>query len=81
VLLELPEPQYDRLKKSGYEGCYELVKRVVRSQKAEHNRKAYLRFETQPGQQAQVDFAEFAVEEPDGPVTKYYLFRGIFKSL
>jgi transposase len=65
---------YDRLKKTGYNGCYELVKRVVRSQKAEYSRKAYIRFETEPGQQAQVDFAEFAVEQPDGSVTKYYLF-------
>lgn len=65
---------YDRLKKTGYTGCYELVKRVVRSQKAEYNRKAYIRFETEPGQQAQVDFAEFAVAQPDGSVTKYYLF-------
>lgn len=65
---------YDRLKRSGYEGCYELVKRVVRSQKAEKSRKAYIRFETEPAQQAQVDFAEFAVEHPNGSVTKYYLF-------
>ena len=65
---------YDRLKKSGYTGCYELVKRVVRSLKAEHNRKAYIRFETEPGHQAQVDFAEFTVEQPDGSVVKYYLF-------
>jgi transposase len=65
---------YDRLKKNGYDGCYELVKRVVRSQKAEKSKKAYIRFETEPGQQAQVDFAEFAVAHPDGSVTKYYLF-------
>src|SRR5579871_5842168 len=65
---------YDRLKRCGYEGGYELVKRVVRSLKDEHHRKAYLRFETEPAQQAQVDFGEFAVEQSDGSVKKYYLF-------
>lgn len=65
---------YDRLKRGDYDGCYELVKRVVRSLKVEQSRKAYVRFETEPALQAQVDFGEFAVEQPDGSVKKYYLF-------
>jgi transposase len=65
---------FDRLKRCEYEGCYELVKRVVRSLKLETSNKAYIRFETEPAQQAQVDFGEFAVEQPDGTVKKYYLF-------
>ena len=65
---------YDRLKRGDYDGCYELVKRVVRSLKAEQGRKAYIRFETEPALQAQVDFGEFAVEQPDGTIKKYYLF-------
>ena len=65
---------YERLKSGEYTGGYELVKRVVRSLKAERSRKAYIRFETQPGQQAQVDFGEFQVEHPDGSVKKYFLF-------
>ena len=65
---------YDRLKRGEYGGCYELVKRVVRSLKAEKTRKAYIRFETEPAQQAQVDFGEFAVEQSDGRVKKYYVF-------
>jgi transposase len=65
---------YDRLKRGEYKGGYEIVKRAVRSQKAERCRRAYLRFETEPAQQAQVDFAEFAVELPDGSVKKYFLF-------
>jgi hypothetical protein len=51
-----------------------LVKRVVRVHKAAAQQKAYIRFETEPGKQAQVDFAEFAVEQPDGTVQKFYLF-------
>jgi transposase len=65
---------FDRLKRCGYDGCYELVKRVVHSHKAEKQCKAYIRFETEPGQQAQVDFGEFVVESADGTLKKYYLF-------
>lgn len=68
---------YDKLKLNGYEGCYELVKRVVRSTKAELTRKAYIRFETDPARQAQMDFGEFMVEMPDGSVKKFYLFAMI----
>lgn len=68
---------YDKLRARGYEGCYELVKRVVRNAKAELTRKAYCRFETEPARQAQVDFGEFMVEMPDGSVKKYYLFAMI----
>ena len=68
---------YDKLKLNGYEGCYELVKRVVRNAKAELTRKAYIRFETDPARQAQVDFGEFMVEMPDGTVKKFYLFAMI----
>jgi len=38
-------------------------------------RKAFLRFETEPGQQAQVDFAELAVVDAAGEtVMKYHMF-------
>ncbi|SMD04872.1 Integrase core domain-containing protein [Desulfocicer vacuolatum DSM 3385] len=36
-----------------------------------------MRFETEPGHQAQVDFGEFQVEFPDGSVKKLYLFSMI----
>ncbi len=68
---------YDKLKRVGYEGCYELVKRVVRTRKDDLCRKAYIRFETEPARQAQVDFGEFMVTMPDGSVKKYYLFAMI----
>jgi transposase len=68
---------YDKLKLNGYEGCYELVKRVVRNTKAELTRRAYIRFETEPARQAQVDFGEFMVEMSDGTVKKCYLFAMI----
>ena len=46
----------------------------MRTIRAEHQCKAYMRFETEPGVQTQVDFGEFAVEEPDGAVRRYFLF-------
>lgn len=68
---------YDRLFNMGFSGSYEIVKRKVRGLKAEHQKVAYMRFETEPGYQAQVDFGEFQVERADGGVDKLYLFSMI----
>jgi transposase len=58
----------------GYLGSYEVVKRYVGRLKEERDRVAYVRFETMPGQQAQVDFGEFMVVLPDGSEKKLYCF-------
>ena len=68
---------YDRLCNMGFTGSYEIVKRKVHQIKAEHQRIAYMRFETEPGFQAQVDFGEFQVENADGTIKKLYLFSMI----
>ena len=68
---------YDRLRSCGYTGGYELVKRAVRAQKQSRQQLAYVRFETEPGQQAQVDFGDFQVQNSDGTYTTYYLFSMI----
>lgn len=68
---------YDKLVKSGYHGGYELVKVAVRDGKQKHQQLAYIRFETEPGLQAQVDFGEFQVLLPNGSLKKYYLFAMI----
>jgi transposase len=68
---------YDRLFNMGFTGSYEIVKRKVHTLKDELQKVAYMRFETEPGYQAQVDFGEFQVEEADGTVTKLYLFSMI----
>jgi transposase len=65
---------YDRLKRMGYRGSYETVKIYVRSVKAGKMRLAYLRFETEPGLQAQFDWGDFQVQEPDGRVTTIHAF-------
>jgi len=68
---------YDRLSNMGFIGSYEIVKRRVRRIKENYHKVAYMRFETEPGYQAQVDFGEFQVLRPDGSVTKLYLFSMI----
>ena len=68
---------YDRLGNMGFAGSYEIVKRKVRELKQAQQQIAYMRFETEPGYQAQVDFGEFQVENPDGIITKLYLFSMI----
>ena len=64
---------FDRLCRQGFTGGYEIVKRAVRPIR-QQKQGPYGRFETEPGAQAQVDFGEFQVQEPDGTVKKYFLF-------
>ena len=68
---------YDRLSTMGFYGSYEIVKRKVSEIKAERQKIAYMRFETEPGYQGQVDFGEFQVERADGSIKKLYLFSMI----
>ena len=65
---------YDRLKGIGYTGAYESVKIYVRGIKEQKTRLAYLRFETEPGLQAQFDWGDFQIMEADGRVTTIYAF-------
>ena len=64
----------DQITKLGYDGGYTVVKDVVRAIKQENSRIAYVRFETEPGRQAQVDFGDFKVVMPDGSERTYYMF-------
>ncbi len=68
---------YDHLVPMGFSGSYEIVKRKVQDIKAERQKIAYMRFETEPGYQAQVDFGEFQVVEANGSMKKLYLFSMI----
>lgn len=68
---------YDHLVSQGYSGSYETVKRKVSEMKKQRQKIAYMRFETNPGHQAQVDFGEFQVQLPDGSTRKLYLFSMI----
>lgn len=68
---------YDRLCNMGFSGSYEIVKRKVHELKEKMNHVAFMRFETEPGYQAQVDFGEFVVEHADLSSEKRYLFSMI----
>ena len=68
---------YDRLSNMGFIGSYEIVNRRVRQIKDNYHKVAYMRFETKPGSQAQVDFGEFQVAKADGSVEKLFLFSMI----
>lgn len=69
---------FNRLRQMGFKGSYDLVKRHTRKIKDHLSLKAYIRFETEPGKQAQVDFGEFQVVDEFGIVVeKVYLFAMI----
>jgi transposase len=65
---------YDRLRNLGFTGCYDTVKTYVRQIKEQNTRLAYIRFETEPGLQAQVDFGDFQIQEQDGSSTTVSAF-------
>jgi len=64
------------IRERGYQGGYTAVKDFVRELRPPKETRFERRFETPPGKQAQVDFAEFAVEFTDEPgvVRKVWLF-------
>lgn len=63
-----------RLKNQGYTGSYDTVKHYVQTIKQQKTRLAYVRFETEPGRQAQFDWANFQVVEPSGRLTTIFAF-------
>lgn len=65
---------YQRLKQLGYAGGYDTVKIYVRRRKRKRKRQAYIRFETIPGLQGQMDWADFQVADFKGGSFTVYLF-------
>lgn len=67
---------FREIKALGYKGGYTTVTDYLRKIRPEPSRKFERRFETEPGQQAQVDFGEFSVEFTDEPgvIRKVWLF-------
>ena len=65
---------YQRLKQLGYAGGYDTVKIYVRRRKRKRKRQAYIRFETIPGLQGQMDWADFKVADFKGGSFTVYLF-------
>ena len=65
---------HDRLQRLGFQGAYKTVQEYVRTVKERRTRLAYSRFETEPGLQAQVDWGDFQIVNPDGTTTTVHLF-------
>lgn len=64
----------ERVQSAGYSGGYDTLKNYVRKVKKRLTRLAYIRFETSPGLQAQVDWADFQIKEPNGASSTVYAF-------
>lgn len=64
------------IRELGYDGCYSIVTDYLRMARPAKPKPFERRFETPPGRQAQVDFAEFKVAFDDEPgvVRKVWLF-------
>jgi len=65
---------FDKVKELGYTGGYDTVRYFVRKVKKQKAQSAYIRFETEPGRQAQMDWADFKILNPDGSSFFVYLF-------
>lgn len=62
---------YNKIKDLGYTGRYDTVKNHVRKVKERYRRKAFIRFETVAGLQAQMDWADFQLTDGAGTSTLY----------
>jgi transposase len=62
------------IQEQGYTGSYTILKRYVREVKGAKPKPAFVRFETEPGEQAQVDWSDFGWIESNGKRLKVYCF-------
>jgi len=62
------------IKERGYTGSYTIVKDFIRQVKGAKPKPAFVRFETPPGEQAQVDWSEFGWLECNGKRMKLWCF-------
>ncbi len=62
------------IKQRGYTGSISILRDFVLPLRQEQKRQAWIRFETMPGEQAQVDWAHFLGEDPDGIRYRFYCF-------
>jgi len=62
------------IQERGYPGSYTVVKRFVREVKGAKPKPAFVRFETEPGEQAQMDWSDFGWVEFDGQRRRLWCF-------
>lgn len=64
----------DEIRRQGYQGGKSLLKTFVQPYREARRQEATVRFETEPGEQAQVDWAHFGYIEHHGRRRKLYAF-------
>jgi len=83
TLLE-DDPYFNRevilrnLKKMNYTGSITILRDYAAKKAAEYNRRAVIRFETEPGYQAQVDWKVLNTQQVNGKLQKLYAFTMVF---
>ncbi|AAM05481.1 IS21-like element ISMac9 family transposase [Methanosarcina acetivorans] len=68
---------YREIKEMGFDGGMTIVKDFVREVRPQQGVPAVFRYETKPGVQAQVDWAEMGTVEVDGKIKKLFCFNMI----
>jgi transposase len=64
----------DEIRRQGYQGSWSLLKSFVQPYREARQLEATMRFETEPGEQAQVDWAHFGFIEHRGRRRRLYAF-------
>jgi transposase len=73
---------YERIKAEGYTGGRTILRDYVKGFRPPRQAPAVRRYETEPGEQAQVDWGEYTyIDEVSGTARKLYLFVMVFKIL
>ena len=65
---------YERLRMAGYAGHISILRDYAAAVTRKITKAAVVRFETEPGRQAQVDWKEFGAQIVDGTRVKLYAF-------
>ena len=68
---------FDEIKTQGYDGKMTILRGFMKTLRKESSYDAVMRFETAPGQQAQIDWGEFGTIEIDGEQKKLHGFHMI----
>lgn len=64
---------YDSIRNMGYTGKRSVLKEYITKIRRDTDRQAVIRFETEPGFQAQVDWIEFGAQIVNGTLRKLYV--------
>ncbi len=65
---------YESIRRMGYTGKRSVLKGFITTVRRENEKSAVVRYETEPGFQAQVDWVEFGKQRIDGSLRKLYAF-------